>query len=321
MSIENNSETTLIVLSAPSINDKYYASKFTEIIDYMINFANIINGKDQVVILVDAATIPYFEGKVPSNILIKAKMEDIWIRDFSSVIPARQVKFKFAPGYHKHSDAREIENRFKNWISQNQLQYNKTSSIILDGGNVVDNPAGTRAIVTDRILRDNPSFTEESVKASLIQTLGVNEVAIIRELPDDTTGHADGMVMWVTDDRILFMTETEPIRSEVINELKNSFPNVEVIEVPNYYVHETWRGFTSARNVYVNSIVTDDYIYMPTFNNPHDTEMLSLFQSLTNKTVVPISAENICIMGGSTRCLSWQIKGSNKMKILQAVVQ
>jgi agmatine/peptidylarginine deiminase len=318
VSIEDDNEKTLLVLCAPSVNDKYYSSKFPAIIDYMTNFVNIVNGKDEVVILVDGATLPYFEGKVPSNILIQANMEDIWICDFSSVIPARQVQFTFAPSYRKTSEAKAIDKIFKNWFSQNGLDYYKTSDIILDGGNVVDNAAGTRVIVTDRILRDNPSLTKSSAKASLKQLLGVSEVAIIKEIPGDTTGHADGMVMWPTNDRVLLVTENEPIRSENLNELKISFPNVEIIEIPNYFVYETWRNFLSARNVYVNSIVTDGYIYMPTFNSSHDTEMLSLFQSFTNKTVVPIPAESVCIMGGSVRCLSWQIKGSNKMKILQA---
>jgi agmatine/peptidylarginine deiminase len=71
----------------------------------------------------------------------------------------------------------------------------------------------------------------------------------------------------------------------------------------------------------VNCIVTDDYIYMPLFNDPHDTEMLEFLKSHTNKTVVPILAEKIAVMGGSVRCLSWQIKNANKAKILELLKQ
>ena len=53
------------------------------------------------------------------------------------------------------------------------------------------------------------------------------------------------------------------------------------------------------------------------FNNVHDDEMLALIQSHTDKIVVPIPAENVCFMGGSVRCLSWQVKGANKANILQ----
>jgi peptidase E len=49
--------------------------------------------------------------------------------------------------------------------------------------------------------------------------------------------------------------------------------------------------------------------------------MLELFKLHTNKIVVPVSAENVAIMGGSVRCLSWQIKKKNMMKILQLIKQ
>ena len=164
-------EKTLIVLSAPSVNNKYYSSIFTNIIDYMANFANIVNGKDEVMILVDAPTMPYFAGKVPSSFLIKARIEDIWIRDFSPVIPSKQVKFKYSPQSQSASVSRLIDDSFEDWFLRNNLKYHAKSSIILDGGNVVDNSAGTRIIVTDRILKDNPSLTKTQAKERLKHTL------------------------------------------------------------------------------------------------------------------------------------------------------
>ena len=309
-------DTTLIVLSAPSVKNKYYSAVFPQIIDFMVQFANIVHGKDQVVILVNQDTLPYFQGKVSPNLLMKAKIEDIWLRDFSPVIPSRQVKFKYSPNYLSKPIYTQIENSFEHWFLSNGLTYHRKSSIVLDGGNVVDNPAGTRAIITDRILSDNPSLKKNEVKHQLKQLLDVNEVAIIREVPDDTTGHSDGMVMWANNNKILLQEMSEPERTEIITELNQSFPDVEIVEIPDYYKYETWKGFTSACNIFVNSIVTDKYIYMPTFNGPHDEEMLGLFRSHTEKIVVPVPAQSVCFMGGSARCLSWQVKGALKEHIL-----
>jgi agmatine/peptidylarginine deiminase len=58
---------------------------------------------------------------------------------------------------------------------------------------------------------------------------------------------------------------------------------------------------------------------MPTFNDVYDIQMLELFRSHTNKTIVPIPAEKVAMMGGSVRCLSWQIKGTNMIKIFQMI--
>jgi agmatine/peptidylarginine deiminase len=319
---QSNSEKTLIVLSAVSIHSTTYAPKNDDIIDYMINFANEVNGKDDVVILVDADTLPLFEGKVPCNTLIKADIADIWIRDYSSVIPSKQVKFKFAPSYRTDEQAKLYESSFNDWFKKTGLQYHATSDIILDGGNVVDNVAGTRVVVTDRILHDNHSLTKSDAKHQLKNLLGVQEVAIIPQTPGDTTGHADGCVMWPMDDTIVLIKSDDPedpYDREVVHELKHSFPGVKIVGVPNYIPDTLWHGFSSAVNCFVNSIVTDRYIYMPTFNDGHDDETLELFKSITNKTVVPIPAGNVAEMGGSVRCLSWQVKGENRMKILELV--
>jgi agmatine deiminase len=317
----SNNEKTLIVLAAPSIKNKYYSKKFKEIIDYMVNFAHLVKGKDDVLILADAETLPQFEGKVPSNILMKADIHDIWMRDFSPVIPARTTKFKYAPSYVPKSSAKDTDKSFEKWFADNGLEYFEKSDIILDGGNVVDNAAGTRAIVTDRILRDNPSLTKASAKEELKRLLGVKEVAIISEAPTDNVGHSDGELTWVMDDKIIIIERTEPARTETLNELTSSFPGVQIVEVPDYGEETIWNGFVSAKNVFVNCIVTDNYIYMPIFNGGHDDEMLELFKLHTNKTIVPVPSEHVAIMGGSTRCLSWQVKNANKAKLLQLLKQ
>jgi len=57
----------LLVLSAPSVHDPYYKSAFQRIVDFQINYAKSILGNDNVVILVDKDTKPYFTGKVPED--------------------------------------------------------------------------------------------------------------------------------------------------------------------------------------------------------------------------------------------------------------
>jgi agmatine/peptidylarginine deiminase len=106
-----------------------------------------------------------------------------------------------------------------------------------------------------------------------------------------------------------------------VKELKRSFLDVQIVEVANHIPNTTWDNFTSAYNCFVSSIVMNNYIYMPTFNDGHDAEMLELFKLHTNKTFVPISTENVAKMGGSVRCLSWQVNNANKRKILQLLKQ
>ena len=316
---DQDKDETLFVLSAPSINNSYYKSVFEQIIDYMVNFVHIVRNQNDVIILVDRATMSSFEGKVPDDVLIEANITDIWIRDFAPVLPSRQIKFRYAPKYHKTSQSLEIDQSFEQWFSDNALTFENKSEIILDGGNVVDNPEGSRVVLTDRILKENRTFNKEEMKIHLQNLLDVRQVAIIPEIPDDTTGHADGMVMWVNNTKLLLHDMPEPQRSQIRRELENSFPEVEIVEVPDYFEYSTWKGFVSACNIFVNSVVTDRYIYMPTFNGRHDQSMLELIQSHTDRKVIGIPAEKVCFMGGSVRCLSWQVKGDLKDKILSLI--
>ena len=299
-----NPDQEVIVMAAPSVHNDYYAGAFDGIVSFQVDFANSIEGRDAAIILVDSDTRKFYEGRVPNYVLVDANMEDIWIRDFGSVLPDKQIKFNYLPNYNPRWASHLIDNAFEGWIRDQGLSFGKKSNLILDGGNVVDNGAG-RVIITDRFLFDNPRFTKASAKRKIKKLLGVNEIAIIKESPGDATGHADGMVMWTDENTILLHDQPRKVKRSILRELKRSFPGVEIIIVPDYYKDEVWNGFSSACNIFVNSLVTKNFIYVPTFNSSNDSEMIAFIQSHTNKNVVPVAAENVCFMGGSVRCLTW----------------
>ncbi|WP_208978502.1 hypothetical protein [Pseudovibrio denitrificans] len=95
----------LIVIAAPSISDTYddpeYAELFQGIVDFDIAYANAVYGNDEVRIVVDAQTRPYFAGKVPEEIIINDYLPHIWrgttpsstqANRFSSVIHPSRLK-------------------------------------------------------------------------------------------------------------------------------------------------------------------------------------------------------------------------------------
>ena len=82
-------------------------------------------------------------------------------------------------------------------------------------------------------------------------------------------------------------------------------------------------GYASSCGVYVNCVVTNNYIYVPQFGGEHanlDKKALEQFENNPcGKVAVPIDVSEVCIMGGSLRCLSWQTQGLMKAKVLNAV--
>ena len=208
-----------------------------------------------------------------------------------------------------------------------QKQFNKftkklgisylTSALKLDGGNVVDN-YNDKAIVTERFLKDN-GLSKAEGKEKLKKILSVKSVAIIPSDDESGLAHADGMLMFIDENTLALNRYDEPLRSDILKELTSSFSKIKIIEVETRYDEDDWDpGFSSACGIYTNSIVTNKYIYVPIFGTKPDLKAIKTIQKNTDKTVVPIEASSVCYMGGSVRCLGWQLAGVNADKIINA---
>lgn len=311
---EHKDGRMLIVISAPSIHDPYYKDNFQKIIDFDIQFAKSIMGKDNVVILVDKETLPYFKDKLPEDVLLEAYVNDIWIRDFATVHPSKMVKFVY-----DRTETPSIDKSFRVFTNENELQF-KESNLKIDGGNVVDNNNG-KLILTDKIMERNSHLTTRSqVVSKLKQELGATEVAII-PMDEEYLGHSDGMVMFVDENTVIMNNYKgyPSFKNSVLSTLRKGLPRVKIVEIEGTGYGEEYGSYASACGIYVNSVVTHNYIYMPVFGKTtEDNAAMQTIQSNTDKTVVTVNAKDICFLGGNTRCLSWQLTGDNARKIIEA---
>lgn len=312
----DSAQQEAVVIVAPSVNDTYYAPLFEQIIAYDIAFVNQVRQHTNVVLVVDSATMSHVRGKVPDANLIEATVNDIWARDFGPVFPNNPVKFRFRPDYMNSLDAAWIENSFNRLTNRLDLPLT-SSSLILDGGNFVHNGVD-KAIVTTRVFADNSNLSEAEVDEQLRGTTGIAKIAYIPEEAGDITGHSDGMVMWLDAETLLVNEYDEPFRSHVLDPLQTAFPNATIIEIPVDYTYAEWQGFVSACGLHINSLVTDNHIFLATYGQANDAVVQEIIETATNKTVVPIDASDVCIMGGAVRCLSWYAKGETAVKLLAA---
>lgn len=310
------SDSEVIVIVAPSVNEQYYAPVFEQVIAYDVRFVNTVRQHTNVVLVVDSATMPVVAGQVPEANLIEATVNDIWARDFATLSPNNPVKFSYRPQYLSPSDAAWIENSFNDWTTSLGLNFT-SSKIILDGGNFVHNGAD-KAIVTNRVFEDNPDLSPEQVDEQLRDLTGMTTIAYIPVEEGDTTAHADGMVMWLDAKTLLVSEYDEPFRSQVLTALQTAFPNVTMVEIPVDYTYDEWQGFVSACGLHLNSLVTDSHIFLPIYGQKNDAVVQSLIEAQTDKIVVPINAGDVCLMGGAVRCLTWYLKYDAAETMIQA---
>jgi len=308
----------LLVLSAPSVHNSYYKPAFERIVDFQIRYANAIMGNDNIVIIVDKDTKAYYE-ELPEDILITAEVYDIWMRDFTTVNPLNPVQFTYTWASMTKRESKEVQNSFIDFADQHDIQRYSTD-LLIDGGNIVDNYAG-KVITTTRFMEDNDLSYEEAVE-ELANLLDADEVAIL-EPDEEVLAHSDGMVSWI-DENVLLVNDysSDPaFRNLVMDELQAAFPTTTIIEVPVEYTTNLpgeWEGFESACGINANLTATYKNLYIPVYNMPHEEDALDLIRQNTTKNVITVNAEGVCPMGGSVRCLTWQLTGENAEKLIWA---
>lgn len=315
---DENADRTLIVLAAPSASDRYYRDMRRDILDFQTAFARQILGRDNVVILGDRNTLRELAEKLPEDILLAAPMRDIWMRDFTPVHPGRPVLFRYSAAAQdgKAEDAKWVQDGFVRFAKQTGLSF-RHAPWILDGGNVVDN--GTdQAIVTDRFLADNGLDRTQAV-AILREQLGVARVAILPADPEDRLAHADGMAMFIDSNTVTLTRYGGKFQQALRRELRAAFPGVALVEIETEFDTDAYDpAFGSARGIHVNAVVTRRAVYVPVFGLETDAKALAQIRDRTPREVVPVQAGNIGRLGGSIRCLSWQVQGENARKLIEA---
>ena len=61
-------------------------------------------------------------------------------------------------------------------------------------------------------------------------------------------------------------------------------------------------------------LVTNNAVYVPQFNQPdYDLQAIEVIKSHTSKKVIPVDTSKLSHMGGSVRCMSWQVESSHPL--------
>jgi agmatine/peptidylarginine deiminase len=274
---------------------------------------------DNVILLVDTDSRKFYEGRVPKDVLLTADVHDIWMRDFTTVNPHSPMQFTYTWASMTKSESKDVQNSFSRFADKYGIERQKTD-YLLDGGNIVDNYKG-KIITTTRFLDDNYLEYGEAVKI-LKQLTGAKEVAII-EPDDDILAHSDGMVSFIDDNTLAIndMSDNPKLKEKVWKELKSAFPTAKLIEVPVDYKDNPkgqFDDFASACGINLNAVMTNNYLYVPVFNMAHEKETLALIAKNTTKKIITVDAKGVCHMGGSVRCLTWQVTGENAKKLIEA---
>lgn len=248
---------------------------------------------------------------------------NVWCRDYMPVKNAAGafVQFEYRPSYMK-------ESKYDQWFpdpivlhQQIGLEVVNALDFKLDGGNVELH--GNKAIVTDRVFRDNNCSTieqETALRNKLRTELAVEKLIIVPEYPYDFTGHIDGLVRFVDDSTVLINDYTEELsliakdanvyRKKILDQWHHTFRNTLynadlALEILPYGIKEDQIN-RSAEGIYLNFLLLPDLIIMPIYGNLElDKKASDQLKRLYGRDVHGVVANELSREGGVINCVTW----------------
>jgi agmatine deiminase len=232
------------------------------------------------------------------------KVKDFWAKDYCpvQVLPKTLVKFRYEPDYLRHDpDLRTGDEVLE---SLADLGWCEPSSIVLDGGNVVS--SSTKAILTDKIFRENPGWLRPNLQAKLRKLLHVDQVIVIPREPFDPIGHSDSMVRFI-DDRAVLVNDYSGVDSAFGERLNQVLcrHGLTVEHLPYYHEKKTVAGIPSAVGNYNNFLRAEKVLVVPAYGTEHDGEAIRKLESVfPGLPIIPLDATDLAREGGVLNCVS-----------------
>ncbi len=226
----------------------------------------------------------------------------IWARDYMPIQVSKRkfVCFNYSPDYLE--DYPEYKPDTSAILSALGIQV-VDSDIIIDGGNVIS--CGNKVILTDKIIRENPNYDQDVLIDRLCQLLEA-EIVLIPEDYYDEYGHADGMVRYMGEGRVLlnnYCDFDKALRKRLLAVLS---PHFDIIELH-------YGAYTEMSWAYLNFLHVGKYIFIPMMEDKlGKTAFRQIANAFHQCECHPIyHYENIVHDGGALNCSTWNIYESH----------
>lgn len=230
---------------------------------------------------------------------------DIWIRDWGFVAGHY---FRFEPSYAKGLYPPGLVAKARRILDQRLGCRPPTVPLILDGGNFIHN--GRTAILTEKVLKDNPAMSTAAVERTILD-LGFKQVVFIPVEPEDDVGHADGIVRFISADVLLVNDYTGSdftgYRKGLMRVLETSGIGARIVPFPWFSTNEGKGRVWSAAGAYINFILTRRGIVHPTFNHALDEQVAKVLAENTVLPLRPVFASPVARHGGALNCISMNV--------------
>lgn len=235
---------------------------------------------------------------------------DIWARDYMPVQVSKDkfIEFRYDPDYLQDIGryGRDIKTHPDLVCNALSLKTVK-SDLIIDGGNVVQSE--NTVILTDKIIQENKNlYTQKSLVKKLIELFETESVVLIPWDKHDKFGHSDGMLRFISEDKVLI---------NGMYQKENTFKKDLLKTLEANKINWDWISFDvekeDSRNwAYLNFLQTKDIILLPEFKIEEDDQALGILQKhypvyAEKDRIKQVNMKSVVKFGGALNCITWTL--------------
>ena len=222
----------------------------------------------------------------------------VWVRDYMPVQVRKDkfVRFCYTPDYLQNNP--EYKPDTTPILSELGVEV-MDSDIVLDGGNVVS--CGDKVIMTDKVIRENPHYDRNMLIDTLSKLLET-EIVLIPADSYDEYGHADGMVRYLGEGRVLLNNYCD-FDKALGKKLWNALS-------PHFDISELHYGSYAVRSwAYNNFLQVGQHIFIPMMEDKLASKAFKQIAEMFPKCEChPIwGCESIVNEGGALNCSTWNV--------------
>ncbi|MDH5517767.1 MAG: agmatine deiminase family protein [Gammaproteobacteria bacterium] len=251
---------------------------------------------------------------------------DSWCRDFGPITVLQDNK-PLALDCEFNGWGNKFPAQFDNQTNQLLAEQQLLScpllktSLVLEGGSIDSDGHGT-ILTTSQCLLDqqrNPQLNQQQIEQQLKELLGAKRIIWLQhgELEgDDTDSHVDNLARFCNPQTIAYAHCDDPDDSHYLplQQLQAELQQLTGLDgqpyqllpltIPKALYYQQDRLPAS----YVNFLITNERVLMPTYNDPQDALNLEKLQSVfSDRKVTGIDCSAVIRQSGSIHCLTMQL--------------
>jgi len=258
-------------------------------------------------------------------ILHTVDYKDVWIRDYGPTFVVNRAMKKLSMVRWEFN---AWGNKYPPMVSDGKIPLSMNRrlelpifepKIILEGGSIDVNGRG--AVLTSRSCllnkNRNPGLSADEIETYLKEYLGVTHIIWLNDgiVGDDTDGHIDDLARFVSPTKVVCAYEKDPSDAnyaalhdnyEILRQSTDQDGKpLTVVRLPMPLAVEAdgERHPASYTNFYIGNTV----VIVPVFDDPHDSEALSIIQGLfPGRNVIGLNARAMVEGSGTFHCATQQ---------------